>query len=145
MKLQTRNIRALVGLLFVYVLCSGFICTGSQIHKATLAEHDFKTAVQGFQNVEIAEFNSGNIDPATHLQIETWIAQIASGGATLAGLIQKSDAAGALAEVNAINGTIQNLLTQGVLHVKNPKTLAELQVALQAVQAVVTSVQTILG
>ena len=131
--------------LFTFVLCSGFLCTGSQIHKATLAEHDFKVAVQGFQNAEIAEYQSGRISQAVHTELETYIGQVADGGAALTTLIQKGDKAGALAQISAIDGAIQTLLNKGVLGIKNPTTVANLEIALEAVQGVVTQIQVALS
>jgi hypothetical protein len=141
MKRSRKVSAALVGVLFTFVLCSGFVCTGSQLHKATIAEHDFKTTVQGFQNAEIAEFQAGHIDAALHQQIQSWILQVAEGGLALTKLIQSSNGAGALAEVNNINVTIQTLLNQGVLQIKNPTTVTMLETALLAVQTVITQVQ----
>ena len=131
--------------LFVFVLTSGFICSPSQIHKATVAEHDFKVAVQGFQSAEIAEFNAGNITPATNAQINLYLEKIAQGGAALTTLLQNSDSAGALQEIGIIDSTIQGLLANGVLQIKNPTTMSALQTALLAIQAIVTNVQTALS
>ena len=139
------KIRIASVILLTFVLTSGFVCTGSQIHKATVAEHDFKTAVQGFQNVEIAEFQAGHISAAEHQTLETGIAQIANGGSTLVTLLQNSNGAGALTQIDNIDAALQSLLANGVLHVKNQTTAANLQIALQAVQAIVTNIQTLLS
>ena len=131
--------------LFTFVLTSGFICSSSQIHKATVAEHDFKTAVQGFQNAAIAETNAGNISSATNSTIHTYIEKIAQGGVALTTLIQQNNTSGALQEINTIDTLIQGLLANGVLQIKNPTTMSNLQTALLAIQAIVTNVQTALS
>lgn len=137
---QLRSKAILIGVL-TFMLCSGFVCTGSQIHKATLAEHDFKVAIQGFQNAELAEFQAGHVDPATHREIAEYVTQVAQAGVQLTTLIQQSNTAGALAQVNNVNVAIQTLLNQGVLHISNATTKASLQVALEAVQAIITNIQ----
>ena len=137
--------RYITALLFTFVLCSGFVCTASQIHKATVAEHDFKVAIQGFQNAEIAEFQAGHVDAATHQAIQQYVIQVSQAGAALTTLIQQSNTAGALQQVTNVDAAIQTLLTDGVLHIKNPTTQATLQIALEAVQAIVTNIQTALS
>lgn len=132
-------------ILFSYVLLSGFICTGSQIHKATVAEHDFKSAVQGFQNAEIAEFNAGHIDPTLHAQMQEIILKVAQGGVAITTLLQQSNTAGALQQITNIDTQLQTLLQNGVLAIKNPTTVTSLQTALLAVQAIVTNIQTALS
>lgn len=139
-----RNRLPLVAVL-AFILCSGFVCSSSQIHQATVAEHDFKIAVMGFQNVEIAEFQAGHIEAEYHQKIQGYILQVASGGAAITDLLAKSDKAGALQELTSIDGIMQKLLSDGVLGVKNPTTKASLQIALQSVQAIITNIQTMLS
>lgn len=131
---------ALLGL-FTFVVTSGFICTGSQLHRATVAEHDFKTTVAGFQSVEIAEFQAGHVDPALHQAIAAGIIQVAQTGQQVALLLQAGQTTNALAEVKLVDTAITNLLNDGVLHIANATTKGTLQIALEAVQGIVTQVE----
>ncbi len=131
--------------LFVFVLCSGFVCTGSQMHQATVAEHDFKIAVQGFQNAEASEFQAGAIPAPLNQQMQGWILTVAEGGKGVATAIQSNDKAGAIAALSSLDATLQTMNTDGVLHISDPDKKNILALSLQAVQAVVTNIQTVLA
>lgn len=116
-------------------------CSGTQLHQATVAEHDFKIAVQGFQNAEVAEFQSGHIDQQLHQQISGAIVQIGLGGQQVATLLQSGDMTGALKTIQTVDTSIAVLQSEGVLHISNPTSQAILSSALLAVQGVVTGVE----
>lgn len=138
-----RKVRLLVLLIPVLMLTQAFSCS---YHNLVLMEHDFKSSVGALQQAEQNEFQAGNVDPATHQQIQSIVLQLAQGGQQVALLLQQNASKqSVLAEVNIINGTLQNLLTNGVLHVKNPTTQANLRVMLVAIQDIVNNFATALG
>jgi hypothetical protein len=120
-----------------------FSCNGSNYHKMVAAEHDFNLTVSGFQNAEIAEFLGGNVPNDLHNQMQLGIEDVAKGGKQLAILLQSNASPLSISsEITAIDLTLTNLLNNGVLQIKNDKTKANLQIALEAVQAVITNVST---
>lgn len=133
--------KSLIPILAVIFLLSG--CPSSAYHKMIVAEHDFDKTVSGFQNAEIAEFNAGNVPADIHNKLEQGTITVAQGGKQLATLLQQNASTQSITtELNLINVTLQNLLNDGVLQVKNAQTKANLQIALQSIQAIVTNVQT---
>lgn len=127
------------------VLCVAMGCNDAQIHQATTAEHDFKTAVAGFQDAEIAMFQAGAVPPVLHTQIETITLQVAQSGQQVATFLQNGNKAGALVAIAQIDTSLQILASDDVGHIVDPVKKQVLQLALQAVQAIVTNVQTALS
>lgn len=131
--------KTLATLILLSIITLG--CNGTQLHKATVAEHDFKVSVQGFQNVEIAEYQAGHIDAAMNQTLNAGVLQVAQTGQQVAMLLQAGQPGSALAEVRLVDTALTNLLNDGVLHINNPTTKGELQVALEVVQGIVTQVE----
>jgi len=134
-------------LLFVCLLLTqAFMCPGTPYHKLVTAEHNFKGVVATFQDVEIAEFQSGGVEPQLHLKIQGGILQVANGGKDLAELIQANATPQTIRQkLDSIYALLDNLLNDGVLHVTNPKSKASLELALDSVKAIVDNVATALG
>ena len=84
--MQKRKLLPLVAVAFLW--CNAFAC--AQYHNLVVAEHDFKAAVQAFQNAESNEFVAGNIDAATHTKMEQGVLLVASGGQQLNMLLQQN-------------------------------------------------------
>lgn len=129
--------KVLLFLTLAFVSCCAFTCSDGQVQQATLAEHDFKTSVQGFQNAEIAEFNAGHVPPDLHAQIQTAIQKIAQSAVEADKAIAAGDKNGAQQWVSQISASVANLLKEGVIPIPNATTRAALQVALQAVSVAV--------
>ena len=140
--MRFRRHHAVLAVLFSFVLCSGFVCTASQIHRATVAEHDFKITVQNFQNAEIAEFMAGHVDMDLHQRMQSAILQVAMNGQALATLIQQGNTSGGLAMAQNIIVYLQNLNDNVVSRVSNTNTETILKLALQAIMDGMTNVAT---
>jgi hypothetical protein len=133
--------RALPAIALVVLLAAG--CT---YHNLVLMEHDFEASVKALQAAETNEFTAGNIDAATHQQIEGIVLQIAQGGQQVATLLQQNASKQSiLAEVTIISNSLNTLLQQGVLGIKNPTTKQNLTIIIQSLQAILANFQTALG
>lgn len=116
-------------------------CSGSTTHKLTAAEHDFKSVVQAFQDAEIAEYQVGGVEPALHQAIQNKIIALSVAGKELAVMIQTNASPVTIqTEVNAIYSIIDDLLDNGVLRVVNPKSRANLEIALNGIKAVINPI-----
>lgn len=146
MKSRTRSVAVITVLLLpVLLLTQGFGCSSTNYHKMVVAEHDFKSTVQAFQDAEIAEFQAGFVDAQTHLKIQSGIINVAQGGQALATLIQQNASPQSIqAQVNTLYGFLDTLNSDGLLYVKNPKSKATLEIALDSVKAIVTNILTLL-
>lgn len=137
--------RSMIGLFAVaaFIACSAFACSK---HQAVVAEHDFKVGVQAAQKIEINEFAAGNITPAFHQQFELTILHVGQIGEQ----VSRDLAAGAsnatvVAELATIASSLQVLVSEGAVGVKNPTTQANINTALQAAIALVQNLETSLG
>lgn len=140
--MQKRKLLPLVAVAFLW--CNAFAC--AQYHNLVVAEHDFKAAVQAFQNAESNEFVAGNIDAATHTKMEQGVLLVASGGQQLNMLLQQNASKQSIiAEIQAINASIQALNAQGVLGVKNQTSQKNLQIILQSVSVILQNIATAIG
>lgn len=121
-------------------------CPSTQYHKAVVAEHDFKLAVQSFQQAEIVEFQSGRIDQDEHQRLEAAVEKVAHAGQTLTTSLQ----AGAmnttvLQNFQTLSDALTDLQNSGVLGIKNPQSQQLLKVTVQTAQAILSNVATLLS
>jgi len=128
---------ALVSLVFLLSGCP----KGTPYHDAVVAEHQFKTIVQSFQQAEVIEFQNGRISPAEHAQLEAGVAKVAQAGIVLTTAMQQ----GALnsdvnTDISALSAALTSLLNDGVLGVKNPQSVAALSAIVKTAQAIVQNV-----
>jgi len=128
---------ALVSLVFILSGCP----KGTPYHDAVVAEHQFKTIVQSFQQAEVIEFQNGRISPAEHAQLEAGVAKVAQAGIVLTTAMQQ----GALnsdvnTDISALSAALTSLLNDGVLGVKNPQSVAALSAIVKTAQAIVQNV-----
>lgn len=128
---------ALVPLVFLLSGCP----KGTPYHDAVVAEHQFKTIVQSFQQAEGIEFQNGRISAAEHAQLEAGVAKVAQAGIVLTTAMQQ----GALnsdvnTDISALSAALTSLLNDGVLGVKNPQSVAALSAIVKTAQAIVQNV-----
>lgn len=114
---------------------------GTPYHDAVVAEHQFKTIVQSFQQAEVIEFQNGRISPAEHAQLEAGVAKVAQAGIVLTTAMQQ----GALnsdvnTDISALSAALTSLLNDGVLGVKNAQSVAALSAIVKTAQAIVQNV-----
>lgn len=111
---------------------------GSVTHKVTAAQHNFRFAVQAFQDAEIAEHDKGFVPNDLHVRMQDVIQKVALGGVDL----DKTLAAGASAttikaKLDNIYTLLDSLNNDGILGIKNPTTKATLEIALDSIKAII--------
>lgn len=135
-------------------LCSTFIlislfssgCPSSSYHRAVVAEHDFKLAVQSFQQAEMTEYQSGRIDAVTHKQLEAGIEKVALAGQTLTTSLQQGANNTTVSQnFSSVSSALTDLMNNGVLGIKNDNSKRLLTVTIQTAQAILQNVQSLLA
>lgn len=117
-------------------------CNGTAYHKAVVAEHDFKSAVKAFEDAEVGEFEAGNVSIEDHTAIQKGVVDVANAGQQLTVLLQENASRQTVAQqLSNVDSLLQNLLSSGVAHVKNDKTRGDLELALQAIQDIITNAE----
>ena len=115
---------------------------GTTVHKVTVIQHEFKATVQGFQDVDLAEFQAEAYDLALHARIEEGIQKVAQGGADLdTALAAGASNATIKVKLDAIYGFLDSILNDGVSGVKNVATKGKLEVALEGIKAIVANAE----
>jgi hypothetical protein len=131
-----KNLYYATAVLMVSLLLTGFSC--DKYAKAGQLAKDFSATVLLAQQVEIQSYNSGYIQPATHVAIQTKFLQVAEAGVALDKAInQARNAQGAKAQIDVASSLLVDLSNNQISGIKDDKTR-------MAVQAAVLSCQTIL-
>lgn len=142
---RIRSLAVVLALLPALLISQSFSCSGSTYHKLVAAEHSFTNTVKALQDVEIAEYRTGTIDPVLHQQIERGILEVATGGSEITKLIQENAPPETIkARVDQLYQTIDNLNSQGILRVKNQKSQAALEVALDSIRSILDNILIVL-
>jgi len=121
-------------------------CPANSYHTAVVAEHDFTTALQSFQQAEIAEAASGRIAPAEHQRIEAAVGQIASSAQVLVTALQSSATNTTVqADFTTISNALNSLMVDGVFNVKNAQSQALLTTLVKSIQAILQNIGSVLS
>ncbi len=138
--------RKLIGFTFVIAVVlwtQAFTCSK---HQVVATEHDFLIAVTAAQNVEIAEFQAGNVPPDLHKRIQLGFLKTGQLGEQVAKLLAANASSQTiLTQLSQVTVGLKTLLDEGVLGIKNPSTLAAFQAAVQAAIDIVKNLATALG
>ena len=134
----------MICVLFIAAFSAG--CPSSAYHSAVVAEHDFKLAVQSFQQAEMVEFQSGRIGQDEHQKLEAGIEKVALAGQTLTTSLQ-AGAANTTVQQNfaTLSAALTDLLNSGVLGIKNAQSQQLLKVVIQTAQAILSNVSSLLS
>lgn len=136
--------RKVAPILILALALSG--CPSTAYHSAVVAEHDFKTSVQAFQQAEMVEFQAGRIDATEHQKIEGGVERVGLAAQTLVSSLQQG-AANTTVQQNfsTLSQAVTDLLNNGVLGIKNPQSQALVKAVLQTAQAILANVSTLLA
>ena len=129
----------------VFLWTAAFSCSGSAVHKATLASRDFRLALQAFQDGEIAWHDSGKVPDDTHRAIQSYIVDAANITKQVNAQLGAGNAASATQLVSQLLTSTDVLLNDGALHIKDKTTLASFEAGIQGIKTVITNVQIYLG
>lgn len=125
------------------VLTQAFACKGSAVHKVTAAQHNFRFAVQAFQDAEVAEHDKGFVPNDLHIAMQEGIQKVALGGKDLDNaLAAGADSKTIKGKLDAIYTFLDSINTDGVAGIKNPNTKAVLEIALDGVKAIIDNALT---
>jgi hypothetical protein len=125
------------------LLTQAYACTGSVVHKVTVAQHDFRISVQAFQDTEIALYNQGGvISPDTHREIQEYIGKVAQAGVDLdTALASNAPTSTLKTKLDSIMALLDQLNTQGLLGVKSQNAKLALTSALLAIKGIVAGAE----
>lgn len=128
----------LILLLALILTLPGCAARGTTVHKVTIAEHSLLSVVGAFEDAESAEFAKGFVAADLHVKMQTGVQKVALAAKDLdSALAANADAATIKAKLDNIYALLDGLNTDGVLGVKNATSKATLEVALDAVKAIV--------
>lgn len=128
----------LILLLALALTLPGCAARGTTVHKVTVAEHSLLSVVGAFEDAESAEFAKGFVAADLHVKMQTGVQKVALAAKDLdSALAANADAATIKAKLDNIYVLLDSLNTDGVLGVKNATSKATLEVALDAVKAIV--------
>jgi len=131
-----KNFYYVVSVFMVSLLLTGFSC--DKYTKAGQLAKDFAATVLVAQQLETQAYNSGYIQPASHMVIQTKFSQLAAAGARLDQAINQAHSAqGAKAQIDVAASLLSDLSNNQITGIKDDKTRL-------AVQAAIVSCQTIL-
>ncbi len=120
-----------------------------RIRKLAQAADAFSMAVKSFQQAEITAHAQGLVDNAEHAAIERALIDVANAGRELDAAIRVAYAAGgrpqAQAAIAAALDSLDRLLAEGVLHVKNDNTRASLQALILAAKSFLAGIAAAFG
>lgn len=130
----------------VMISSYGIGCPKGAYHDAVVAEHQFKSVTQAFQQAEIKEAGNGRIDPAEHKAIEQGIEQVGLTAQVLVTSLQNG-ASNATVKDNfaTVSAALTDLLNNGVLHLKNQTSKDILTTSIAAVRAILDNVGQLLS
>lgn len=123
------------------VLLAG--CGPKTTHRVVATQHSTLSIVQAFQDAEIAEFQKGFVPPDLHVKMQETVGKIALGFKDLDNaLAANADAKTLKAKLDNLYTLADSLNTDGLTFIKNPTTKATLEVALDAIKAIIDNALT---
>jgi len=137
--MKRKRIAAILTVLAVAVLCSGFSC--SNYAKAGQLAKDFAATVLAAQQVEIQAHKAGYVDDTMHQAIQNELISVADAGVALDAAINKShSASGALQQVTVIRQLLSDLLNNKIVGIKDQNTKLAIQAALLLCQTTIDNI-----
>lgn len=141
--MRTRKSTGFIFVLAAALWAQAFTCSK---HQVVATEHDFLIAVTAAQNVEIAEFQAGNVPGELHKQIQAGFLKTGQFGEQVAKLLAANASnQTVLAQLMQVAASLQTLLDEGNLGIKNQATLAAYKASVQAAIDIVKNLATVLG
>jgi len=121
-------------------------CPKGPYHDAVVAEHDFTSALQAFQQAEMAEHTNGRIDQAEHQRLEGGIEKLALGAQNLVIALQKGSSNITIQQnFTTVSDLLNALVVDGVFGVKNAQSQNLLSTLIKTVQAILQNVGSLLS
>lgn len=128
------------------ILCAGWSCNSDQRAQVAQAAQDASTVVKGFQQAEILAHQQGTIPDDDHAFIQQSLITVATMGKNLDGCIKSTGSnSGVVSCVNSAVTTIDQLNSEGALHLKSDKARVDFQLAMIGTRTALNVIATILG
>jgi hypothetical protein len=139
-----------IALIVPLLLTAG--CEQSKLKKVAAAVDGFSATVRAFQEAEIVAHQQGLVDDLEHKKIERALADVAHAGLELDNIVRVSEPktwgqtskSQVLAALNQAYATLDNLFTNGALHIKNPKARQDLEALLVSAKGFLATVSALL-
>ena len=134
-----------VGLVLLLALASAGCPKGSTTHKIIAAQHNFRIAVQAFQDAEVGIHNQpgGLIPDGLHIQIQEIIGKVARGGIDLdEALAANAPTSTIKTKLDSISTLLDSLNNDNLLGIKDTNTKLGLQTALLTIKGIITTAET---
>lgn len=132
----------------VLLLCSLIVLAGcdDKLLRVAQAAKDFSAATKALQGAEIQAHDSKLIDDETHVDIQRIVIQVALSGKELDNAVNVAHSQPqAIAALQASIDSLDRLLNEGVIKVKDPKTKTELSLAIISAKGILDSISAVVG
>ncbi len=127
-----------VPILLLMLMSGGCASRGTVVHKVTIAQHSMLSVVGAFEDAESAEYAKGFVPPDLHLKMQQGVQKVSLAAKDLDdALVANADAVTLKAKLDGIYTILDSLNSDGILGIKNPTTKATLEVALDAIKAII--------
>jgi hypothetical protein len=121
-------------------------CPSTAYHSAVVAEHDFTSALQAFQQAELAEHTNGRIDATEHVRIEGAIEKIGNASQVLVTALQSgANNTTIQQDFTSIENALNALMVDGVFNVKNAQSQNLLAALTKSIQAILQNIASVLA
>lgn len=121
-------------------------CPKGAYHDAIVAEHQFTTVLQGFQQAELAEHTGGRIDQQEHQRIEAAVEKIALAEQVLVQALQSgANNITVQQDFTTAANALNALMVDGVFNVKNTNSQNLLAVSVKSLQDLLKNVGSLLS
>lgn len=130
------------------ILISGLIvgCDQSAVKKAAQAADGFSISVKALQQAEMVAHVQGLIDDAEHRDLEGYFLDVANTGLELDSAIRVAQSKPKAVEaLQAAIASLDRLLNQGVLHLKNPKAKEAMQALILSAKSFLATIAALIG
>jgi hypothetical protein len=119
-------------------LTTGCAVRGTVTHKVTVAQHSLLSVVGAFDDAESAEFAKGFVPADLHVKMQTGVQKVALAAKDLdSALIAGAAAPNIKTKLDAIYTLLDSLNSDGISGIKNATTKATLELALDAIKAII--------
>lgn len=130
-------------LVALMLITPAYGCGPKTVHRVVATQHSTLSVVQAFQDAEIAEYQKGFVPADAHLKMQSTVQKVALGFKDLDNaLASNANAPTIKAKLDNLYALADSLNSDGLFFVKDPTAKASLEVALDAVKAIIDNALT---
>jgi hypothetical protein len=143
---QRKALSRSFGIALLLPLLFALGCEQSRLKKLALAADGFSLTVRSFQQAEVVAHQQGLVSNEEHAAMEKALIDVANAGVELDNAVRvahsRSKATAALGDALA---SLDKLLSDGVLHVKNPKARQDFQALILSAKGFLATISAAIG